>query len=134
MDKKCECGCGYPVFSNKYAKFCQFKRTDKKLKPIKRGVLHKVGTFTNNKIKRISDKQLKRLAKYRPIRDKFLKENPECLIDGCEGQSELHHSSGRIGNLLWDVKYFRNLCRTHHQYYEIHPEEAYKLGISVKRL
>ncbi len=28
--KTCKCGCGWPVFSHGYAKFCQHKRTDKK--------------------------------------------------------------------------------------------------------
>ena len=30
MAKVCLCGCGNPVFSNRYAKYCQYKRTDDK--------------------------------------------------------------------------------------------------------
>lgn len=36
MSKKCNCGCGYPVFSTGYAKYCQHKRTDKKPSKLKR--------------------------------------------------------------------------------------------------
>lgn len=28
--KTCKCGCGWPVFSHGYAKYCQYKRTDDK--------------------------------------------------------------------------------------------------------
>lgn len=88
----------------------------------------------NKFISPISNKELKRLAKYRPIRDKFLKENPTCMVSGCDGKSTVHHAMGRIGDLLWDIKYFRNLCWEHHKYVEEHPEWAKENGYSINRL
>jgi hypothetical protein len=86
------------------------------------------------KIKPLSDKHRERLAEYKLVADKFLKENPICLVDGCKGESTLHHSKGRVGDNLTDVSTFRNLCWPHHKYYEEHPEEARALGITQSRL
>lgn len=80
-----------------------------------------------------TDKNLEALSKYRSERDLFLKQNPICMIDGCTGKSTLHHAKGRIGKLLYDRKYFRNLCWKHHSYAETHPQWAYENGYSVLR-
>ena len=131
MAKTCEKeGCNNPQFGGGFCKWHQSLRTDKKPKGLKRTELKR----STKKIKHFSDRELKRLAKYRPIRDKFLKENPICMIDGCNKPSTNHHSRGRVGYLLFEVKYFRNLCWPHHKYYEEHPEEAKALGISMDRL
>jgi len=82
----------------------------------------------------ISKPQAKKLAKYRPKRDKFLKDNPICMIEGCRGKSTLHHAKGREGANLTDESTFRNLCIDHHRWVEEHPEKAKKLGLSLDRL
>jgi hypothetical protein len=82
----------------------------------------------------VSEKQALKLKEYRLKRDKFLEENPVCMVEGCKGKSELHHARGRIGENLTDVSTFRNLCRRHHQWVELHPEEARKLGLTENRL
>ena len=71
---------------------------------------------------------------YREKRDEFLKANPKCLVEGCNGDSSNHHARGRIGKNLTDVSTFRNLCFDHHRYFEEHPHEAKELGISLNRL
>lgn len=83
----------------------------------------------------ISNKMAKRLAKYRIERDKFLNENPVCMYPGCNSRNvELHHAAGRTGKLLFDPKYFKALCRTHHSYVEQNPEHAKQLNLSTSRL
>lgn len=121
--------CEYPVFGGNFCRNHQYLREDKKQKELKRTPLKSRVKF----ISPISEREKKRLAKYRPIRDKFLKENPVCMIEGCNGKSELHHFYGRIGDYLWDVRYFKNLCRKHHTQVEENPEFAYENGLSGKR-
>lgn len=83
----------------------------------------------------ISTKMAKKLAKYRIERDKFLNQNPTCMFPKCNSKKvELHHSAGRVGNLLYDPKYFIALCRTHHIYVENNPNEAIQLKLSTTRL
>jgi len=61
--------------------------------------------------------------------------NPCCQVPGCQmPATEIHHSKGRVGNLYTDRQYFKSICSPHHQYYEIHPEEAKAIGISYSRL
>jgi len=104
---------------------CNFHYWQSKRKPIERKPV---------KIKPVADKRLKELAKYRIERDKFLK-GKTCMFPGCESQEcDLHHSNGRSGAMIYKIKFFRALCREHHQYIELHPEEAKKLGLSVNRL
>lgn len=92
-------------------------------------------TKRSKPIPNISEKQLSRLAKYRPIRDKFLKDHPVCQYPGCRSRKvELHHASGRIGDLLFDVRHFRSLCSAHHRECELSPEKAKELGLSESRL
>lgn len=85
-------------------------------------------------LKPISDKQAERLKEYREVRDEFLKLNPTCLFKGCKGKAEVHHSRGRVGDNLTDVSTFRNLCRKHHMWVEVHPKEAKELGLTETRL
>lgn len=86
-------------------------------------------------IANISKKQKSRLVKYRIRRDKFLKENPVCMFPDCTStRVECHHAAGRNGHLLYDTKYFRSLCRMHHEYIERNSTLAKELGLSVDRL
>ena len=94
-----------------------------------------IATPSKKPFKAISDKQTKRLAKYRVVRDEFLKERPVCEWDGCDSREvTLHHGAGKIGSLLWNKKYMKSLCWPHHEYCERHPDEAKKLGLSFDRL
>ena len=89
-------------------------------------------------IARVSEKELKRLAKYRVARKEYITKNPKCEFPGCESLNvELHHGAGRIGDLLFNKKYFKSLCgglSGHHQFCENNPAEAQRLGLSFKRL
>ena len=86
-------------------------------------------------IKAISDKQAKRLAKYRIARDEYFKEQPVCEFPGCcSTDITCHHSAGKIGSLLWNKKYFKSLCWPHHKFCEENPTKAKELNLSVDRL
>lgn len=86
-------------------------------------------------ISKFSEKKISQLAEYRKVRDKYLKENPICEFPECNSSKvELHHSKGKIGELLTDVRHFKSLCRTHHRFIEENPLEAKKLGLSKNRL
>lgn len=89
------------------------------------------------KIKNVSDKQIERLAKYRKVRDEFMKLHPMCQarLAGCTIKAtDLHHAKGKIGDLLTDKRYFKALCRKCHSYIETHPDWAKEMGYSLNRL
>lgn len=72
---------------------------------------------------------------YQKLRKEFLRQNPFCSVKGCgQPATDIHHSKGRVGSDLLDVKNFVALCRKHHQYFEIRPLEAKEKGISKSRL
>ena len=83
----------------------------------------------------IAEKEKKRLAEYRVVRDEWLGINKRCQFPNCYSRDvQLHHAAGRIGSLLTDTRYFRALCDTHHRWVELHPVEAKKMDLSVDRL
>lgn len=74
---------------------------------------------------------------YSKVRKDFLLENPYCQarIPGCMIEAtEVHHSKGRIGDLLTDTAHFVAICRSCHHYVEGHPTEAKEMGLSKSRL
>lgn len=53
------------------------------------------------------------LCTYEPLAKKFREENPVCQINSpdCTGGTEcVHHSKGRVGKLLLDVKFWMAAC------------------------
>lgn len=89
----------------------------------------------NKRINPISEKEKKRLAEYRMVRDEWLKKNNRCEFPNCYSREvQLHHGIGRIGSLLTDIRHFHALCDTHHRWAELHPLEAKEMGLSGNRL
>lgn len=86
------------------------------------------------RIKSVSDKKLVELKDYRKKRDTFMKgklcEFPDCK----EKATDLHHAKGRTGSLLTDERYFKALCRSHHMWVEVNPDDAKSMGLSLSRL
>lgn len=74
-----------------------------------------------------------RMAVYRAIADMFKVANPLCKVCQLKGNvpprytDDVHHSRGRDGLLLFDVRYFVAACRQCHCYLHDNPEEAKKL-------
>lgn len=74
---------------------------------------------------------------YRKVRNEYLSAYPMCQarLDGCQGEAtEVHHKRGRVGRLLTDARYFLAVCHSCHEWIELHPQEAKKLGFSMRRL
>lgn len=118
------CNKNYYLFSKSLCQFCYAKQVKKK--PIKK---------PTKPIAKFSKKHLEKLKEYRILRDKFLKENNKCMYPGCESMDiTLHHGSGRCGDLLTDVRFFKSLCWEHHQEIETNPELAKSLNLSHSRL
>ena len=84
-------------------------------------------------IRKVSRKQASRLRDYQKVRLEFLGDNPFCKVCG-KRASDIHHKKGREGNLLTNKSYFLAVCRTCHQYIELHPEWAKEKGYSLNRL
>lgn len=122
MPKTCsQENCSNPVFSKG---FCKWHTPKTALsKPQKR-------------IKPFSDKHLEKLAEYKRRRNVFMADNPICMakLEGCTREAtECHHSLGRLGDLLTDVKYFKAVCHNCHVIIENEPLRAKELGLSGTR-
>lgn len=105
--------------------YCQYHYWQLKKKPIER---------KPQKIKPVSKNRQEALKRYNRLRDKYFEAHAVCEFPGCDSKDiTLHHKKGRIGANLTDKRFFCSLCWPHHQYVETHPEEAYKLGLSIRR-
>lgn len=74
---------------------------------------------------------------YLTLRKVFLENHPNCEanLPGCTKQATtIHHSQGRIGKRLIDVKTFVPLCGSCHRWCENNVEAAKELGLSLNRL
>ena len=101
--------CNNPVFGGGFCNWHQGYRVDKK-KPAK--------------INLVSDKEKVRLAKYRKVRDKFMKENPKCQCNCGKDSTDLHHKmENRRGEALADVNQFMAVCRSCHS--AIHSDHSW---------
>jgi len=123
--------------THKNCRFCGnefklFKTTDAYCSPICKT------NNTNNKAKTVkkkpsiapvSEKRLKQLAEYRIIRKEFLSDpdNQICPVTGDE-VTEIHHTNGREGDRLNDVRYFLGVSRRGHNWIHDNPQEAREKG------
>jgi len=85
-----------------------------------------------------SSKQLERLKAYKKARKEYLLDHADCearIPSVCLGNaSQIHHKSGRIGDLLINKLYFLAVCSECHNYIEIRPAFAKEKGYSIDRL
>lgn len=90
-----------------------------------------------------SKKEVERQKKYRPIAKEFKLLNPICKcgrIDERTGKvcrkatTDVHHTKGKIGELLFDVRWFLPVARVCHNWINDHPDEAEAMGLSFSRL
>jgi hypothetical protein len=90
-----------------------------------------------SKPKAISKNLKKKLKEYTAIRLEYLKNRPACeakILPMCTYEAtDIHHKKGR-GKYLCDTNYFLAVCRDCHNWIELHPVAAKKLGFSVSRL
>lgn len=87
---------------------------------------------------KVSAKREEENIDYKLLRQKFLMENPACMIHAnnyCTVfATTVHHSAGRIGKLFLDVSKWKGACMNCHEYCEHHPKEAKEKGWSESRL
>ena len=94
------------------------KKAEKKGKPKKKAIAP------------VSEKRLGELAEYRVVREKYMKEHPECEVCG-EESGEIHHKNGRTNKRLTDDKYFLAVCRGCHNFIHDNPKEAREEGYLI---
>lgn len=93
------------------------------------------GTKKSTGIKPLSTKRAKQNREYSKVRKDYLIKHPKCEVKGCRFiATEIHHTKGRIGDLLTDERYFLAVCHSHHVEIENHPEIAKEKGYSQSRL
>lgn len=91
----------------------------------------------NKPIPKISKSMAIKLREYAKLKKEFMKEHPICAADFnyCSIlATDIHHSKGRVGKLLLDVKYFVPVCRSCHRKIEDNPNMAKELNLSISRL
>ena len=97
----------------------------------------KKGKTTKKPIAKVSKKRGKEMREYKPVRKKFLIDNPRCglKLPGCTGAAtEVHHQSGREGKRLLEVTDFIGACHSCHKIATKDSREAIAAGHSKTRL
>lgn len=86
----------------------------------------------------MSEKHKKTIEEYKPIRKKFLEENPICMANvKCNGAeaNQVHHQKKKNSKKDWlDTEYFLAVCHDCHCWIEVNPHEAKRLGLSINHL
>lgn len=122
--------CENPRFSKKLCLFHYKKENPKKFQ-IQKKQNKTIGSLKNNGIiKKVSEKQKKRLEKYYLLRDEYLKNHPICERCGSSNNLTLHHLRGRGKYLL---EYFCCLCFDCHRWVHDFPFKAELEGFLIKR-
>jgi hypothetical protein len=88
-------------------------------------------------LRKVSKKQSGRLRKYYPIQVEFLKKHKWCMIcmalHGVKVRSsEVHHSRGRNGRLLYDTRFFVASCRGCRMVPHLNIKWAREVGITAE--
>lgn len=120
--------------SPKLCRDCYHKLKSKGEIKTSKSLSSKLGKVSVGKIKSVSDKRLLALKEYRVVRDKYLKDNPICEVDGCSSREvELHHKKPRAYHLC-DVSVFMSVCRACHQRIESSDNWARSKGYKLNHL
>lgn len=91
-------------------------------------------------IRPVSKKRGEQLKIYKSLRQEFLKANPLCQNVDCptlnghrRTATEVHHSRGKTGTMLLQVKWFRALCSWCHRWVHDNPNKARVLGLLCEK-
>jgi hypothetical protein len=89
---------------------------------------------TDYKIPLVSSKRKKKDAEYSKLREKYLTENPLCMVkvNGCShGATDVHHTyAGANRDAFYLVQStWKAVCRNCHNYIHEHPEDARTMGL-----
>ena len=83
-------------------------------------------------MRKVSVKRARQIRQYSRVRSEYLNGNPYCQRCG-KMATDIHHKAGRSKKYL-DVLTWLAVCRTCHQWIELHPKEAKELGYSISRI
>jgi hypothetical protein len=88
---------------------------------------------TDYKIPLVSSKRKKKDAEYSNLREKFLTENPLCMVkvNGCgHGATDVHHTyAGANRDAFYLIQStWKAVCRNCHDWIHAHPSEARTMG------
>lgn len=146
MAKEClHESCSYDQFGGGYCPKHQYLRQDlKERKEAKKAIslekkkkqAKKQASKPKPKPPKISQTEKERQAKYRPIAKKFRDEHPECEIQSpvCTFFTQVvHHSRGKLGDLLTDVENFIASCASCNLWVEENHSQAVKMNAIIKR-
>jgi hypothetical protein len=83
-----------------------------------------------------SVKRARQEREYAKLRAEWLPKHSRCeWPEGCDqAATDVHHRAGRSGYRLTDPSRWSALCRPHHMRATTEPAEAYRLGISERRI
>lgn len=99
--------------------------------------IHRAETFAPiAPVKKVGDKLKEDLKIYRKEARKFVTVNPKCKMNmpGCEIEARcVHHSKGRIGELLLEKKYWIPSCYHCNLQVEINDAEARGKGLKLSK-
>jgi hypothetical protein len=60
-------------------------------------------------------KKAERDARYKIVRDEYVAEHPVCEVPGCCNESsDVHHTRGNTGDLYFEKRWFKAVCRLCH--------------------
>ena len=114
-----ECASMQYLFSKGMCKSCWARLHKKPINPISESLKE------SNKI-------------YKVEKAEYMKEHPICeagvICKNTAKSEDIHHKKGRLGKLLTDKRYFLAVCRRDHDWIELNPKEAKKLGFSLNRI
>jgi hypothetical protein len=96
------------------------------------------------RIRSVSKSQARRLRLYAVIRKTYLLQHPLCeachKVQPFAGYSpqekwseEIHHTRGKLGELLFATQFFKAVCRTCHNWIGDHPAQARELGLLCEK-
>lgn len=124
-DGKCtECKEEKKIYSKGFCYYCYWN-SRREISNAKKGTS---GKAKNYRIPKVSKSMLKKLAEYRPLRDKYMSENEICEVKGCNRKSQDLHHVARRGKNICNVETFLAVCRECHIHIEDNPIESKKLG------
>ncbi len=80
------------------------------------------------RIRPVSKARAKELRQYSKVIEEFLELHPWCEASCSKRSTEVHHTRGRVGPLLCDVRFFMAVCRECHDWIGNNMDAARKLG------
>ena len=66
---------------------------------------------------------------YMPLKRLFLHANPFCSVNPGKKATDIHHTRGRNGPLLLDIRFWKGVSRDGHRWIDNNPSKARAMGL-----